>query len=238
MRLEGRLHDQLRPFTLEVGFSKYAEGSCFIRIGDTHVLVTASVEERIPPFLRNTGTGWLTAEYAMLPRSGKERSQRDSSKGVNGRGQEIQRLIGRSMRAIVELENIGERTITLDCDVIRSDGGTRTAAITAAYVATHQAMEWMIHRKMILFNPIKEAIAAISVGVCNGQELLDLDYSEDSTADVDMNVIMTASGKLVEIQGCAEKTPFGVDVLGKMLALSKKGIQELIEAQKEALGLS
>lgn len=238
MRFEGRAYDQLRPLTLEPGFSKYAEGSCFIKIGDTHLLVTATVEDRVPPFLRNTGRGWLTAEYAMLPRSGKERSQRDSAKGVNGRGQEIQRLIGRALRSIVELENLGERTITLDCDVIRADGGTRTAAITAAYVATYQAMEWMIARKMILFNLIKEPLAAISVGVCKGQELLDLDYQEDSTAEVDMNVIMTAAGKLVEIQGCAEKTPFGVDVLGKMLALSKKGIQEIIQAQKEALGIS
>lgn len=237
MRPDGRAYDQLRPLSLEVGFSKYAEGSCFIKIGDTHVLVTASVEDRVPPFLRNTGKGWLTAEYAMLPRSGKERSQRDSSKGVNGRGQEIQRLIGRSMRAIVELENLGERTITLDCDVIRADGGTRTAAITAAYVATYQAMEWMLQRKMILFNLVKEPVAAISVGVCKGKELLDLDYSEDSTAEVDMNVIMTASGKIVEIQGCAEKTPFGIDVLGKMLALSKKGIQEIVEFQTKALGI-
>src|SRR5579872_4127429 len=182
MRNDGRLPDQLRPFTLERGFAKFAEGSCLIQIGDTHMLVTATVEDRVPPFKKNSGEGWLTAEYSMLPRSGRQRNQRDLMK-PNGRSMEIQRLIGRAMRTAVDLEKMGERTITLDCDAIRADGGTRCAAITAAYVATHDAMRWMVQQRMLKSIILKEPVAAISVGVVGGQEVLDLDYDEDSTAN-------------------------------------------------------
>jgi ribonuclease PH len=235
MRSDGRLPDQLRPVTLTKGFAKFAEGSCLIEMGDTHMLVTATVEDRVPPFLKNTGKGWLTAEYSMLPRSGRQRNQRDSGKGPNGRSMEIQRLIGRAMRAVVDLEAMGERTITLDCDALRADGGTRTAAITAAYVATVQAMEWMIQQRMLSRILIAEPVAAISVGLVRRQELLDLNYDEDSIAATDMNVVMTESGKFVEIQGTAEAEPFSAETLAKMLSLAKKGILELIQLQKEAL---
>lgn len=235
MRSDGRLPDQLRPVTLTKGFAKFAEGSCLIEMGDTHMLVTATVEDRVPPFLKNSGKGWLTAEYSMLPRSGRQRNQRDSGKGPNGRSMEIQRLIGRAMRAVVDLEAMGERTITLDCDALRADGGTRTAAITAAYVATVQAMEWMIQQRMMSRILISEPMAAISVGLVRRQELLDLNYDEDSMAATDMNVVMTESGKFVEIQGTAEAEPFSAETLAKMLSLARKGILELIQLQKEAL---
>lgn len=235
MRIDGRQLDQLRPFTLERGVAKFAEGSCLIKIGDTHMLVTATVEDRVPPFMKNQGKGWLTAEYSMLPRSGRQRNQRDSTK-PNGRSQEIQRLIGRAMRAVVDLESMGERTITLDCDAIQADGGTRTAAITAAYVATYDAMQWMMKQRMLKRMVLNEAIAAISVGVVQRQEMLDLCYEEDSSADTDMNVVMTESGKFVEIQGTAEHTPFSAETLGRMLRLAKTGIDELIAAQKAVLG--
>ena len=234
MRVDGRQPDELRPITLERGYNKYAEGSCFIKIGDTHVHVTATVEERVPPFLRNSGKGWVTAEYSMLPRSGRTRSNRDVNRGPNGRSMEIQRLIGRSLRSIVDHESLGERTITLDCDVLRADGGTRTAAITASYVALYDALNWMMGRKMIKFMPLSEPIAAISVGVVGGTEVLDLNYDEDSTAQTDMNVVMTASGRFVEIQGTAEEDPYTAETLGKMLRLAKKGVDQLIEKQKEA----
>jgi ribonuclease PH len=237
MRIDGREYDQLRPVVMERGYCKYAEGSCFIQIGDTHVLVTASVEDRVPPFLRNSGKGWLTAEYSMLPRSGRTRSQRDSQKGANGRSMEIQRLIGRVLRTVVDLDALGERTITVDCDVIRADGGTRTASITGAYVAVYDALEWMVKKRMISKNLISEPVAAISVGIIRGKELLDLNYEEDSTAQTDMNLAMTASGKFIEIQGTAETAPFGVDVLGRLLKIGKQGIDELIVKQQEALGL-
>ena len=234
MRSDGRQPDELRPYSLERGFSKYAEGSCFIKMGDTHVLVTATVEERVPPFKKNSGEGWLTADYSMLARSGRQRNNRDPLK-PNGRSLEIGRLIGRAMRAVVDLESMGERTISLDCDAIQADGGTRTAAITAAYVATYDAMRWMIKQRMIKDILISEPTAAISVGLLRGAELLDLNYEEDSTAGTDMNVVMTESGKFVEIQGTAEAVPFGADTLGRMLKLAKKGIDELIREQRRVL---
>ncbi len=235
MRIDGRQPDELRPVKIERGFAKFAEGSCLIHMGDTHMLVTATVEDRVPPFLKNSGKGWLTAEYAMLPRSGRQRNQRDGTKGPNGRSMEIQRLIGRAMRSVTDLEAMGERTITLDCDALRADGGTRTAAITAAYVATYDAMRWMIGQRMIRQILMSEPIAAISVGLVRNQELLDLNYDEDSTAQTDMNVVMTESGKFVEIQGTAEADPFSAETLGKMLALAKKGIQQLNQLQREVL---
>lgn len=236
MRIDGRKPDQLRPVTMERGFAKFAEGSCLIKMGETHMLVTATVEERVPPFLKNSGKGWVTAEYSMLPRSGRQRNQREIGK-ANARSQEIQRLIGRSMRAVVDHAALGERTITLDCDAIQADGGTRTAAITAAYVATYDALRWMKDQRMLKTMPIGEPTAAVSVGICRGVELLDLCYEEDSTADTDMNVVMTASGKFVEIQGTAEQDPFSAETLGKMLRLAKVGIDELIGMQREILGI-
>ena len=234
MRHDGRQPDQLRPFTLERNFAKFAEGSCLIKIGDTHMLVTATVEDRVPPFMKGKGSGWVTAEYSMLPRSGRQRNQRDLMK-PNGRNMEIQRLIGRAMRTAFDLEALGERTITLDCDALRADGGTRCAAITAAYVAAYDAVAWMQKNRMLKRSPIKEPIAAISVGVVRGMEVLDLNYEEDSSANTDMNVVMTASGKFIEIQGTAEHDPFSVDALGKMLKLGQKGINELIAAQRAVL---
>ncbi|MHB8636495.1 MAG: ribonuclease PH [Fimbriimonadaceae bacterium] len=234
MRHDGRAPDQLRPFTLERGFAKFAEGSCLIKLGDTHMLVTATVEDRVPPFKKNSGEGWLTAEYSMLPRSGRQRNQRDLMK-PNGRSMEIQRLIGRAMRTVVDLDRLGERTITLDCDAIRADGGTRCAAITAAYVATYDAMRWMMNQRMLKQMALKEPVAAISVGVVRGSEVLDLDYAEDSTANTDMNVVMTGSGRFVEVQGTAEHDPFTAETLGKMLKLAKKGCEELMAAQAAVL---
>jgi len=236
MRPDGRSNDQLRPFTIERGVAKFAEGSCLLKIGDTHMLVTATVEDRVPPFMKGKGSGWVTAEYSMLPRSGRQRNQRDLMK-PNGRTMEIQRLIGRAMRTAVDLESMGERTITLDCDAIQADGGTRCAAITAAYVATFDAMQWMIGQRMLKQNVLKEPIAAVSVGIYRNQEILDLNYDEDSNAATDMNVVMTESGKFIEIQGTAEKEPLPVDALGRLLKLGNKGVKELIEIQKQVLGL-
>jgi ribonuclease PH len=234
MRPDGRQPDQLRPFTLERGFSKFAEGSCLIKIGETHMLVTATVEDRVPPFLKGKGQGWVTAEYSMLPRSGRQRNQRDLMK-PNGRSMEIQRLIGRAMRTVVDLERMGERSITIDCDAIQADGGTRCAAITGAYVAVYDAMRWMVSQRMLKQIMLKEPLAAISVGIYRGQEVLDLNYDEDSSAATDMNVVMTESGKFVEIQGTAEQDPFSAETLGKMLKMAKKGIDELIRAQRAVL---
>jgi ribonuclease PH len=236
MRPDGRQPDQLRPYTLERGFAKFAEGSCLVKMGDTHMLVTATVEDRVPPFMKNQGKGWVTAEYSMLPRSGRQRNQRELMK-PNGRNMEIQRLIGRALRSVVEFERMGERTITVDCDALRADGGTRTAAITGAYVAVHDAMRWMIDQRMMRTMALREPLAAISVGIYRGQEVLDLNYDEDSNAETDMNVVMTESGKFIEIQGTAEQDPFSAETLGKMLKLAKKGIDELIRAQKQVLGL-
>lgn len=216
--------------------AKFAEGSCLIKVGETHMLVTATVEDRVPPFMKNSGSGWLTAEYSMLARSGRQRNNRDPSK-PNGRSMEISRLIGRAMRTAVNLEAMGERTITLDCDAIQADGGTRCAAITAAYVATYDAMEWMIRQRMIKEILMDEPIAAVSVGIVRGTEVVDLNYDEDSTASTDMNVVMTESGKFIEVQGTAEARPFDAKTLGTMLKLAKKGIDELIVLQRQALGI-
>jgi ribonuclease PH len=234
MRRDGRENDQLRPFSFERGFSKFAEGSCLIKIGETHMLVTATVEDRVPQFMKGKGSGWLTADYSMLPRSGRQRNQRDPMR-PNGRNMEIQRLIGRALRTAIDLEALGERTITLDCDAIQADGGTRCAAITAGYVATYEAVQWMMSHRMLKKNPLYEPIAAVSVGIQNKTEILDLNYDEDSTAGTDMNVVMTESGKFIEIQGTAEQEPFAIDALGRLLRLGQKGISELIAAQKQAL---
>lgn len=234
MRIDGRQPDQLRPVSMERGFAKFAEGSCLIKIGDTHMHVTATVEDRVPPFMKGKGSGWVTAEYSMLPRSGRQRNQRDLLK-PNGRNMEIQRLIGRAMRSVFDLEAMGERTITLDCDALRADGGTRCAAITGAYIAAYDAVQYMMKQRMVRRNPLREGIAAVSVGIKGGIELLDLNYDEDSTAHTDMNVVMTESGKFVEIQGTAEQEPFAVDTLGRMLKLAQKGINELVAEQKRVL---
>jgi ribonuclease PH len=215
---------------------KFAEGSCIIRLGDTHVIVTATVEDRVPPWLKGSGGGWVTAEYSMLPRSGRQRNQRDGVRGPNGRSQEIQRLIGRSLRSVVDLEALGERTVTIDCDAMLADGGTRCASITGAYVALHDAFTRMREQRTIKRWPIREAVAAVSVGVVGGKVYLDLDYDEDSRAHTDMNVVMTASGRFVEVQGTAEHDPFSAEDLGQMLAAAKKGIRELLTAQSAVLG--
>ena len=237
MRIDGRALDELRPTVLERGFAPFAEGSCLIKMGQTHMLVTATVEDRVPPFLKGKGEGWVTAEYAMLPRSGRDRNQRDSQRSPNGRSMEIQRLIGRSLRTIIDLKALGERSITIDCDAIQADGGTRTASITAAYVALYDAVQWMMDQRMLKRNPLKEAVAAVSVGVVGGQEMLDLCYEEDSRANTDMNIVMTASGKFIEVQGTGETEPFSAETLGKLLGLGKKGIFELHAMQKQVLGL-
>jgi ribonuclease PH len=236
MRHDGRSPDQLRPVSFERNFSKFAEGSCLIKIGETHMLVTATVEDRVPPFMKGKGSGWVTAEYSMLPRSGRQRNQRDLMK-PNGRTMEIQRLIGRAMRTVIDMEALGERTITLDCDALQADGGTRCAAISGAYVATVDAVRWMQNQRMLKHTVRIEPVAAISVGVVKGLEVLDLDYEEDSSAQTDMNVVMTQGGKFVEIQGTAERDPFGPETLLKMLNLGRKGVNELIALQKQVLEL-
>lgn len=233
-RIDGRQFDELRPVVMKKNVAKFAEGSCQISIGDTIVLVTATVEDRVPPWMKGQGTGWVTAEYGMLPRSGRQRNQRDTMR-PNGRSLEIQRLIGRSLRAVVDLTLIGERTITVDCDVIQGDGGTRCASITAAHVALSEAFDWMIRERMITRSPMREAIAAVSVGVVGGQELLDLNYEEDSRAAVDMNLIMTNKGRYVEVQGTAEAEPFEEEVFAKLIGLAKKGLKSLFHIQAETL---
>lgn len=237
MRPDGRATDQLRPTTLERNVIKFAEGSCLIKMGDTHVLCAATVEERVPPFLKGTGQGWVTAEYSMLPRSGRQRNQRDSNRGPNGRSMEIQRLVGRALRAVVDLNALGERTVTIDCDAVLADGGTRCASITGGFVALYDAFRWMNENRMIKKMPLKEQLAAVSVGVYRGIEVLDLNYDEDSNAHTDMNIVMTNSGKFVEVQGTAESDPFSAETLGKMLSLAKKGIGELTQMQREVLGI-
>lgn len=228
IRLDGRANDQLRPVKITRDYIKYAEGSCLIEMGDTKVICTASVEDRVPPFLKNTGQGWVTAEYGMLPRSCETRSQRDASRGqVNGRSMEIQRLVGRSIRSVVDLNSFGERTITLDCDVIQADGGTRTASITGAFVAFIDACALLKQDGIIKRMPFSDIMAAISVGVVMSDELLDLNYKEDSNAAVDMNVVMTASGRIVEVQSTAEGAPFTRNRFNNLLDLAAKGITEL-----------
>jgi ribonuclease PH len=239
MRPSGRAPDQLRPIALEPNVSKYAEGSCLARFGDTHVLCTASVEERVPPFLRNTGTGWVTAEYGMLPRATSTRTDREAARGKqSGRTQEIQRLIGRSLRAITDLKALGERQIRIDCDVLQADGGTRTASITGSYVALHLALQKLVAAKTLAALPLSDAVAAISCGVHQDTPVLDLDYAEDSAAETDANFVLTGNGGIVEIQATAEKTPFQEAQFSRMLALARKGIGELVAAQRRALGLA
>src|ERR1700754_466870 len=236
MRPSRRQPDQLRPVTLERGVVKYAEGSCMVKFGDTHVLVTATLEERLPPWLKGQGRGWVTAEYGMLPRATNERTRREASAGKQGgRTLEIQRLIGRSLRAVVDLPALGERQITVDCDVIQADGGTRTAAITGASVALHDSVTWMKTRQMITANPLRDRVGAISCGICNNTPVLDLDYAEDSQAETDANFVMTGAGNIVEVQGTAEKEPFSEAQLLALLALAKKGISKLVDLQKMAV---
>jgi len=223
----------MRAVTLERGFSKHAEGSCLIKFGDTHVLCTASLEERVPPWLRGAGKGWVTAEYGMLPRSTGSRMRREASSGKqSGRTQEIQRLIGRSLRAVVDMEKLGERQISLDCDVIQADGGTRTASITGAWVALKDCLTWMQSRSMIGDDVLTDNVAAISCGIYNGTPVLDLDYDEDSEAETDANFVMTGSGGIVEIQGTAEGAPFSEEEFGQLIGLAKKGVRELVDLQK------
>lgn len=231
-----RSNNQLRQIEIIRHYTKHAEGSVLIKFGDTHVLCTASVEEKVPGFLKGKGQGWVTAEYGMLPRSTGSRMDREAAKGKqSGRTQEIQRLIGRSLRAVIDLEKLGERTIHFDCDVIQADGGTRTASITGAYVAMQDAVSFLIKQGLISESPIKEAVAAISVGVYKGTPVLDLDYIEDSDCDTDMNVVMTGSGGFVEIQGTAEGEPFSRGTMNAMLDLAAHGIHQLIQAQNVVL---
>jgi ribonuclease PH len=235
-RLDGRAYNELRPVKIIPGYQSFAEGSALIKLGKTHVLCSVSVEERVPAFLKGSGTGWITAEYAMLPRATQTRTQRDSSVGhVTGRNQEIQRLIGRSLRGIVDLAALGERTLTVDCDVISADGGTRTAAITGSYVALYSAMETLKNMGVISTVPLKCAVAATSVGIINTDMLLDLCYDEDSQAAVDFNVVMTSKGEFVEVQGTAEGRPFSREAINDLLALAEKGIRQLFQVQQEVL---
>lgn len=237
MRPSKRAPDALRHVSLEPGYAKHAEGSCLVKFGDTHVLVTASLQEQPPPFLKGSGKGWVTAEYGMLPRATHERMRREAAQGKqSGRTQEIQRLIGRSLRAVVDLAALGERQIILDCDVIQADGGTRTASVTGGFVALHQCIGFMKKTGMISKPAIKDHVAAISCGIWQGTPVLDLDYAEDSTAETDANFVLTGKGGLVEIQGTAEGEPFSDDQLGELLKLARKGIGELIALQKQVLG--
>lgn len=233
MRPSKRQPDELRRVSIERAVSKHAEGSCLIKFGDTHVLCMASLEERVPPWLKGQGRGWVTAEYGMLPRATSERTRREVTKGSpSGRTQEIQRLIGRSLRAIVDLTALGERQISIDCDVLQADGGTRTAAITGAWVALYDCIQWMKLRDMVKDNVLRDQVAAVSCGIYNGTPVLDLDYAEDSSADADSNFVMTGQGGIVEVQGTAETVPFSQDNFDQLMVLAKKGIAELISLQK------
>jgi ribonuclease PH len=235
-RLDGRAFDELRPVQITPGFQVFAEGSALITVGQTRVLCAVSVEDRVPFFLKGTGTGWVTAEYSMLPRATHTRAPRDSSLGrVGGRNQEIQRLVGRCLRAVTDLALLGERTLNVDCDVLQADGGTRTAAITGSYVALEQALGAMVRMGVLPKSPLKSAVAAVSVGLVQGVQLLDLCYEEDSRAEVDFNIVMTGQGELVEIQGTAEKTPFSRDSVSSLLSLAEKGIKQLLEVQSTIL---
>ena len=232
-RVDGRANDAMRPIRITTDYIRHAEGSALIEFGDTRVLCVASIEEGVPPFLEGRGQGWVTAEYAMLPRAGNTRSKRESVAGkIGGRTHEIQRLIGRSLRAALDLRALGERTVTLDCDVIQADGGTRTASITGAWIALARACKTLRERGDLRANPMKLGVAAISVGVVNGQPMLDLNYAEDSHADVDSNVVMTDGGEFIEVQGTAEGKPFSRARLDELLALAEKGIRELHTLQK------
>lgn len=236
MRIDGRAANQLRNVRITRNYIKHAEGSVLIEMGDTKVICTASVEESVPPFLRGKGTGWVTAEYSMLPRSTHTRSAREAARGkIGGRTHEIQRLIGRSLRAVVDMARLGERTILIDCDVIQADGGTRTASITGAYVALVDAVRLLETRGLLPVSPIKEAVAAVSVGVVGGVPVLDLNYPEDSSADVDMNFVVTSSGRFVEVQGTAEAVPFTKEEMDAMRVLALDGARSLFQLQAEAL---
>jgi len=236
IRLDGRAPDELRPVRITRNFIKYAEGSCLIEVGDTKVICTASLDDKVPPFLKGTGQGWVTAEYGMLPRSCETRTQREVSRGqVNGRSQEIQRLVGRAVRSVADLTAMGERTIWLDCDVIQADGGTRTASVTGAFVAFVDACAVMKRENLVKKMPFADLIAAVSVGVVANEELLDLNYKEDSSAAVDMNVVMTAAGRLVEVQATAEGAPFTINRFNNLLALAQKGIGQLTKLIKDEL---
>jgi len=238
-RPSGRRPEQLREVLIQRNFTRHAEGSVLVAFGDTRVICTASVEEGVPGFLRGRGRGWVTAEYGMLPRATHTRTDREAARGKqSGRTQEIQRLIGRSLRVVTDLEGLGERTVKLDCDVIQADGGTRTAGITGAFVALHDAVGTLLERGVLSATPIRDFVAAVSVGLVEGVPVLDLDYAEDSGCDTDMNVVMTGSGGFVEIQGTAEGEPFSTEQMGALVALAKQGIAELIAKQKAALGVS
>jgi len=238
MRPSGRKPDELRAVRIQRGFTRHAEGSVLVEFGDTRVLCTASVEERVPPFLKDTGRGWVTAEYGMLPRSTNTRTDREAARGKqSGRTQEIQRLIGRSLRAVVDLGGLGPRSIHLDCDVLQADGGTRTAAITGSFVALHDAVAWLQKKKLLRESPVRDFVAAVSVGVYQGAPVLDLDYAEDSACGCDMNVVMTGAGNFVEVQGTAEGAAFGRAELDRLIGLAERGIRQLIGEQKKALGL-
>jgi ribonuclease PH len=236
MRSDGRKNNELRPLRVTPSYIKTADGSVLIEMGDTRVICTVKLEERVPPFLRNSGKGWITAEYGMLPGSSRERIGRESSRGkVGGRTHEIQRLIGRSLRAVADLNSLGERTIWIDCDVIQADGGTRTASITGAYVALVEAARGWLQRGLISVDPIKDSVAAISIGIVDGKMLLDLCYEEDSKADVDMNFVMTGSGKFIEVQGTAESAPFTKRQMERMAEVAQDGIRQLLKAQKKTI---
>lgn len=236
VRTQARAADALRSVSITRRFTKHAEGSVLVAFGDTQVLCTASVEEKVPPHRRGTGSGWVTAEYGMLPRATHTRGDREAARGKqSGRTQEIQRLIGRSLRCVFDLDALGERTISLDCDVLQADGGTRTAAITGAYVAAHDAVTWLIAQGRLQSSPIRQAVAAVSVGIVQGVPLLDLEYIEDSACDTDMNVVMTASGGFVEVQGTAEGAAFSRAEMDALLGLADKGIRELVALQAQAL---
>jgi ribonuclease PH len=238
MRPSGRAPDVMRPIFLDLGFAKYAEGSCLAKFGDTQVLCTASVEERVPPFLRNTGKGWVTAEYGMLPRSTATRTDREATRGrQSGRTQEIQRLIGRSLRAVIDLTRLGERQIRIDCDVLQADGGTRTAAVTGSFVALHQACQRLVSAGLLTDLPLRDSVAAISCGVVAGSAVLDLDYAEDSKAETDANFVLTGTGGIVEIQATAEGAPFDETLFAEMLRLARAGVAELTLHQRAALSL-
>ncbi len=234
LRLDGRRPDELRPTKITRGFMKHAEGSALIEMGETRVICTASVENRVPPFLVGKRTGWLTAEYAMLPRSTQTRSQRET-RGTKGRTQEIQRLIGRTLRAVVDLDKLGVRTLWIDCDVIQADGGTRTAAISGAYVAVADALAHLLKRRQIDKNLLRDSVAAVSVGIIHGQPMLDLCYTEDVSAEVDMNIVMTGSGKFIELQGTAEGQPFSRTQMDAMVVLARAGIQQIRAIQDDVL---
>jgi ribonuclease PH len=235
-RPSNRQPDEMRRVSLERGIARYAEGSCLVKFGETHVIVTASLEERAPPWLRGSGKGWVTAEYSMLPRATHERTRREVSAGKpSGRTQEIQRLVGRSLRSVVDLTLLNEKQVTLDCDVIQADGGTRTASITGAWVALHDCFQWMMTRSMLTANPLKDHVAAVSCGIVGGKPVLDLDYTEDSSAETDANFVMTGKGGIVEVQGTAENAPFSEAELMSMLALAKTGVAKLVDLQKLAV---